>query len=59
LPPQQCETAGAFQFHSRDQSGAAGQARWMKTIPLIAGRGYPPYDLSKAEAQREVRKAGC
>jgi len=25
--------------------------------PLIAGRGYPPYDLSKAEAQREVRKA--
>ena len=25
--------------------------------PLIAGRKYPPYDLSKAEAQREVRKA--
>ena len=25
--------------------------------PLIAGRRYPPYDLSKAESQREVRKA--
>jgi dihydroflavonol-4-reductase len=25
--------------------------------PLIAGHKYPPYDLSKAEGQREVRKA--
>ncbi len=25
--------------------------------PLIQGRRYPPYDLSKAEAQRAVRKA--
>ena len=28
-----------------------------ETHPLIAGRGYPPYDRSKAEGQREVRKA--
>jgi dihydroflavonol-4-reductase len=25
--------------------------------PLIQGHRYPPYDLSKAEAQREIRKA--
>src|SRR5271157_724554 len=25
--------------------------------PLVAGRSHPPYDRSKAEAQREIRKA--
>jgi dihydroflavonol-4-reductase len=28
-----------------------------ETHPLIQGHRYPPYDLSKAEAQREIRKA--